>query len=205
MSKRFKLLAAALFCLLAVALPAAAQDATAPSAADFIPGSFAGFITIKTTDLTVTLRSLNEAIYSAKLLQPARIRSRVGQVLGYYDIIPFGTWFDLEEQDFPGLVSPWLGADMAIGYRKFDAGLKAGNPDILMILSSTNVLDASNRIEKILKAQDLPERETYRGITIYEGDKASFAMTVPAVFIGPVDLIKAALDVQAGARARHDI
>ncbi len=198
MSKRFNLLVAVLFCLLAVALPAAAQDAAAPSAADFIPGSFAGFITVKTTDLNLTLQSLNEAIWSAKLLQPTRVHSLLSDVLGYYDFIPFGTWFDLEQQDFPGLVLPWLGSDMAIGYRKFDAGLAAGNTDILMVLSSTNVLDASNRIQKILKAQDLPQRETYRGITIYEGDKASFAMTVPAVFIGPVDLIKAALDVQAG-------
>ncbi len=198
MSKRFLLLVTTLFCLLAVVLPAAAQDAPI-SAADYIPDNFAGFITIKTTDLNLTLQSLNEAIRSAKLLQPLRVHSLLSDVLGYYDFIPFGTWFDLEKQDFPGLVSPWLGQDMAIGYRKFDAGLKAGNPDILMILSSTNVLDASSRIEKVLKGQDLPQRETYRGITIYEGDKASFAMTVPAVFIGPVDLIKAALDVQAGA------
>ncbi len=199
MSKRFLLLVIALFCLLAVVLPAAAQDAAVASAADFVPNNVAGFITIKTTNLNLTLQSLNEAIRSAKLLQPLRVNSSINDVLGYYDFIPFGTWFDLEEQDFAGLVSPWLGKDMAIAYRKFDAGLSAGNNDILMILSSTNVLDASNRIEKVLKGQDLPQRETYRGITIYEGDKASFAMTLPAVFIGPVDLIKAALDVQAGA------
>ena len=199
MSKRFLLLVIALFCLLAVVLPAAAQDAAVASAADFVPNNVAGFITIKTSNLNLTLQSLNEAIRSAKLLQPLRVNSSINDVLGYYDFIPFGTWFDLEEQDFAGLVSPWLGKDMAIAYRKFDAGLSAGNNDILMILSSTNVLDASNRIEKVLKGQDLPQRETYRGITIYEGDKASFAMTLPAVFIGPVDLIKAALDVQAGA------
>ena len=74
-------------------------------------------------------------------------------------------------------MSPWLGSDMAIAYRKFDAGLGAINNDILMVLSSTNVLDATSRIEKVLKGQDLPQRETYRGITIYEGDKAAFART----------------------------
>ncbi len=199
MSKRFLLLVTALFCLLAVVLPVAAQNAAGASAADFVPDNVAGFITIKTTDLSLTLQSLNEAIRSAKLLQPLRVNSSITDVLGYYDFIPFGTWFDLEQQDFAGIVSPWLGPDMVIAYRKFDAGLGASNNDILMILSSTNVLDASNRIEKVLKGQDLPQRETYRGITIYEGDKASFAMTLPAVFIGPVDLIKAALDVQAGA------
>jgi len=199
MSKRFLLLLIALFCLLAVVLPTTAQDSTTVSATDFVPNTSAGFITIKTTNLGLTLQSLNEAIRSAKLLQPLRVNSSLSDVLGYYDFIPFGTWFDLEEQDFAGIVSPWLGQDMAIAYRKFDAGLGASNNDILMILSSKNVLDASNRIEKVLKGQDLPQRETYRGITIYEGDKASFAMTVPAVFIGPVDMIKMALDVQAGA------
>ena len=183
MSKRFLLLITALFCLIMLVMPAAAQDKTLQSATDFVPDSFAAFITVKTTDLNLTLQSLNEALYSAALLQPTRVHSLLSDVLGYYDFIPFGTWFDLEQQDFPGLVSPWLGSDMAIGYRKFDAGLGAGNTDILMVLSSTNVLDASSRIQKILKAQDLPQRETYRGITIYEGDKASFAMTVPAVFI----------------------
>ncbi len=199
MSKRFLLLLTLLFCLITVVLPAAAQDAASFSAADYVPENVAGFITIKTTDLNLTLRSLNEAIRSAKLLQPLRVNTSINDVLGYYDFIPFGTWFDLEQQDFAGIVSPWLGQDMAIAYRKFDAGLTASNNDILMILANKNVLDASNRIEKVLKGQDLPQRETYRGITIYEGDKAAFAMTVPAVFIGPVDMIKMALDIQAGA------
>ncbi len=199
MSKRFLLIVTALVYLMAVVLPAAAQETDSPSATDFVPDSFAGFITVKTTDLNLTLQSLNDALHVATLLQPLRVNSSLADMLGYYDFIPFGTWFDLEQQDFAGIVSPWLGKDMVISYRKFDAGLSAGNNDILLILSSTNVLDASSRIEKVLKAQDLPERETYRGITIFEGDKASFAMTTPAVFIGPVDLIKAALDVQAGA------
>ena len=201
MSKRFLLIMITLFCLTAVVLPAAAQDKTSQSATDFVPASFAGFITVKTTDLTLTLQSLNEAIHTAALLQPLRVNSGITDVLTYYDFIPFGTWFDLEQADFAGIVSPWLGQDMVIGYRKFDAGLTASNNDILLIMSNTNVLDATSRIEKVLKGQDLPQRETYRGITIYEGDKASFAMTIPAVFVGPVDLIKAALDVQAGEAA----
>jgi len=201
MSKRFFLLITALFCLMALVMPAAAQDKTSQSATDFVPDSFAAFITIKTTDLNLTLQSLNEALHAATLLQPTRVHSSINDRLGYYDFIPFGTWFDLEQQDFAGIVSPWLGQDMVIAYSKFDAGLAARSNDILLILSSTNVLDASSRIEKVLKGQDLPNRETYRGITIYEGDKAAFAMTTPAVFIGPVDLIKAALDVQAGTAA----
>src|SRR5690349_3676766 len=200
MSKRFLLLLTALFCLMAVVLPTAAQDKTktSESATDFVPDTFAGFITVQTTDLTLTLQGLNDAIHAAALLQPTRVNTSINDVLGYYDFIPFGNWFDLEQQDFAGIVSPWLGKDMVIAYSNFDAGLAARNNEILLIMSNTNVLDATSRIERVLKGQDLPERETYRGITIYEGDKASFAMTTPAVFVGPVDLIKAALDVQAG-------
>ncbi len=199
MSKRLLSLMIALLSLLVV-VPTAAQDkkSDSTSATDFVPSSVAGFITVKTTDLSLTLQSMNEAVRSAKLLQPLRVTSDLNSVLGYYDFIPFGTWFDLEQQDFAGIVAPWIGKDMVLAYRKFDAGLAANNNDILLILSNTNVLDASNRIEKVLKGQDLPQRETYRGITIYEGDKAAFALTIPAVFIGPVDMIKLALDVQAG-------
>src|SRR3954471_20956560 len=100
MSKRFVLLVTSLFCLLAVVIPAAAQDASSLSATDFIPDTVAGFITIKTTDLRLTLQSLNEAAQSANLLQPTRVHLAVNDVLGYYDFIPFGTWFDLEQQDF---------------------------------------------------------------------------------------------------------
>lgn len=198
MSKRFLLLITTLLCLLALVLPTAAQEPASPSATDYVPDGFAGFITIKTSNLDFTLRGLNEALDAASLLQPLRVNSRLTDVLNYYDFIPFGTWFDLEQQDFAGLVAPWLGQDMVISYRKFDASLRAGTTDILLILSNKNILDAASRIEKVLKGQDLPNRETYRGIVIYEGDKAAFAMTSPAVFIGPVDLIKAALDVQAG-------
>src|SRR4051812_45218356 len=105
MSKRFLLLLTALFCLMAVALPAAAQEKTSESATDFVPASFAGFITVKTTDLKVTLQGLNEALHAATLLQPLRVNSAITDVLGYYDFIPFGTWFDLEQQDFLGIVS----------------------------------------------------------------------------------------------------
>ncbi len=203
MSKRFLMILTAAVSLLIFALPAAAQDAVSlsTSATDFVPDSFAGFITVQTTDLDATLISLNEALRSAKLLQPQRVNSSLDSVLSYYDFIPFGQWFDLELADFAGIVRPWLGRDLVIGYRNFDAGLKAGWGDILLILSNTDVLNATSRLEKVLKGQDLPNRETYRGITIYGGDKAAFAMTVPAVFVGPVDLIKAALDVQAGAAA----
>lgn len=199
MSKRFCLIVIAAFATLVFALPAAAQDHNAASATDFVPENFAGFVTVQTSDLTTTLQGLNEALRSASLLQPLRVNSSIADVLGYYDFIPFGAWFDLEQQDFAGLVSTWLGADMVIGYRNFDAGLKANLRDMLMILSNTDILDATSRLQNVLVNQDLPARETYRGITIFQGDKAAFAMTTEAIFIGPVDLIQAALDVQAGA------
>ncbi|MCA0457708.1 MAG: DUF3352 domain-containing protein [Chloroflexi bacterium] len=199
MSKRLLLLLFAALAVLVFTLPAAAQNETPISASAFVPEDFAGFITVQTGDLNTTLQGLNEALRSATLLQPLRVNSGLDEVLGYYDFIPFGTWFDLEQQDFAGLVSPWIGPDMVIGYRNFDAGLNASIRDMLLILSNTDILDATSRLESVLVNQDLPGREMYRGITLFQGDKASFAMTTAAVFIGPVDLIKAALDVQAGA------
>src|SRR4051812_41243922 len=106
MSKRFLLFMTMFLCLSMLVMPTAAQNKTSESATDFVPASFAGFITIKTTNLNLTLQSLNEALHAAALLQPLRVNASISDVLGYYDFIPFGTWFDLEQQDFAGIVSP---------------------------------------------------------------------------------------------------
>lgn len=75
---------------------------------------------------------------------------------------------------------------------------QADSADILLILPTSSVLDSAARLSAIIKQPDLLTLKPYRGIDVYEGETASIALTSPVVFIGPTDLVHAALDVQAG-------
>ncbi|MBN8619831.1 MAG: DUF3352 domain-containing protein [Anaerolineae bacterium] len=181
--------------LLLVVVPVAAQESL-PSAADFIPANFAGFIRLNTQDAQNTLLGMNESTFAAAILQPTRVAPSAERV--YYDYIPFASLFDIEGTTFVNNIFPWLGDDLVVAYRSFDAALSAQPQDTLIIIASTNLLSALNALTPIINEQDLPSREEYRGITIYIGDKTAIAVTAPAVFIGPLELVRAGLDVQAG-------
>ncbi len=184
-----------LISLCAVIFPTSAQDE--PQAASFIPADFAGFIQINVDNANATLRGLNISAFVASVLQPNRVLLGDNLLL-YDDFIPFNQLFDVDGTSFVNNVLPWLAGDMVIAYRSFNAELKTSADDVLLILPSDDILGSAGRLSTIIGAQDLLQRETYLGVTVYIGDKASIALTAPAVFIGPTDLVHAALDVQAG-------
>ncbi|MEZ4672476.1 MAG: DUF3352 domain-containing protein [Anaerolineae bacterium] len=195
MSKRFILLLVSSLFLFALALPAAAQSPHA--AADLVPADFAGFIRLDTTDARVPLQGMNEATLAAAIMQPTRVDLGSSARL-YFDFIPFAPLFDVETATFAANILPWLGDDLVLAYRTFDGALQANPDDMLIILSTHDMLGAISDLGTIIRGQDIPERDSYRGITLYIGDKTTIAVTEEAVFIGPTELVKAALDVQAG-------
>ncbi len=180
-------------------LPIAAQDTT-PSATDFIPADFAGFIQVRVDDPAQTLRGLNVATFVASRFQPDRVR--VQNALAYDDFIPFDLLFSVEDISFANNVLPWVKGDMVFAYRKFDDRLKADPADVLMILPTVDILKSTAGLSKILSAKKLLDKQVYRGVPVYVGKQTSIALTASVVFIGPIDLVKAGLDVQVGASKR---
>lgn len=176
--------------------PVAAQDESG-RAADYVPADFAGFVEVRLDDPALTLQGLNIAAFSASRLQPERVVLGANR-LTFDNFIAFGTLFDVENTSFINSILPWVEGEMVIAYRDFDGQLHAEAADVLLILPTSSVLNAAGHLSSIIKQQDLLTPQTYRGIDVYEGDKTSIALTAPAVFIGPTDLIHAALDIQAG-------
>lgn len=174
--------------------PAAAQDR---SAADYVPADFAGFVRLRLDNPAQTLQALNITAFTAAQLQPNRLQLP-NAALSYDNFITLTTLFDVETAAFGETILPWLDGEMVIAYRDFDDQLQTPPEDILLIMLTDDVLESASRLSSIIQAQDLPEKETYLGITIYQGDKSAIALTAPAVFAGPVELVRAALDVQAG-------
>jgi hypothetical protein len=182
--------------------PAAAQsESVLKTVVDFVPADFAGMVRLNEIDPVVTTRDMNVAIAVAGLFQPARIAQRQNGYL-HYDLIPFANLFDVADTSFGTTIQPWLNGEIVLAYKTFDGGLRADYKDFLIILATENPLSAANALKSVVRGQDLPEREMYRDVAIYVGDKAAIAFTTTAVFVGPVDLIKAALDVQAGEGQR---
>jgi len=177
-------------------LPAGAQDIP-PSPLDWIPHDFAGFVRLNMTDANVTLNSLNSGLRAAFILQPTRF-SQNTQPLTYESILPLGALFDVEDASFVQDVLPWLGGDVVLAYRQFDGALKVDPSDMLMILPTNDMLLAAGHLHRIIAAQDLGERSTYRDTTLYIGDKSTLAITPQAVLVGATELVQAALDVHAG-------
>ncbi len=178
--------------------PVAAQGLTT-SAVDFVPADFAAFVQVRMDAPDLILQDLNIVAFVASRLEPLRI-SLGSDRLGFDDFIPITTTFDVDGVSFNDNILPWLGDDMVIAYRDFDSQLSADAGDALLIFSTGDVLESANSLSPVLEGQDLLKQEVYRGITIYIGDKTSIALTAPAVFVGPTDLIHDALDVQAGVR-----
>lgn len=186
-----------IFWMLALAvLPAAAQD-TALQAADLVPADFAGFIRLRVeSNAALTLSNLNVSAALAAELQPARVR--LTQALTYDDLIPLNALFDVENASFESAVLPWLGGELVLAYRRFDAALKTEPDDVLLILPATNLFQAAASLRPILEAQDFPDRDAYRGVTLYRGDRSAVVFTSSAVLAGAEDVVRAALDVAAG-------
>lgn len=191
----------AIFALLALSLLGVfsvfAQDSTVDPAA-YVPADFAGFIRLKVgEDPAETQRRLNIALFVARNMEPARVQLPTS---GYtYDtFLPFTAMFDAEGVTFASTVLRWLNGDVVLAYRSFNGAFETEADDVLAILPNTAVLEATAGLSAVIQAQDLPQKETYRGIPLYIGDKTTIAITSPAVFIGPTDLVKQALDIQAG-------
>jgi len=177
-------------------LPTVAQDEPI-RAADYVPADFAGFIQIRLDDAQETLQGLNIAAFVASQIQPIRVQLGADP-LTYEDFIPFNTLFDVEDTSFIANILPWVEGELVIAYRDFDGLLQADASDVLLILPTANVLESAARLSAIISQQDLLTPQIYRGVDVYEGDKTSIALTAPAIFIGGLDAIHAALDVQAG-------
>jgi hypothetical protein len=196
MSKRTAFLLTLILLALA-ALPIRAQDDPPPAAA-YIPADFAGFIRLDQSDPAATLQGLNIAAQTAFQLQPGRV-TLTQDTLGYEDFLPFAAWFDVDAVSFAQSILPWSGDEIVLAYRRFDAALTATSEDVLLIVPTLDVLMTAGRLSALIQAQDRLRQESYRGVTLYIGDRATLAMTSPAIFIGSTVSVKAALDVQAGA------
>jgi hypothetical protein len=175
--------------------PVAAQDETV-RAADYVPADFAGFIEVRLDNPQATLSGMNIAAFAASQAQPTRV------VLGtsgipFDDFVPFSSLFDVDDTSFVANVLPWVNGEMVIAYRDFNSQLQAEAEDVLLIVPTESVLNAAGRLSAIIQQQDLLTPQSYRGVDVYQGDKTSIALTAPVVFIGPTDLIHAALDIQA--------
>ncbi len=195
MSKRTVFLLTVILLALAV-LPIRAQETALP-AASYVPADFAGFIRLDLSDPVATLQGLNIAAQTAFQLQPGRVNLS-GSTLGYEDFLPFAAWFDVDTFRFTQTILPWSGDELVVAYRRFDAALTANSEDVLLVIPTQDILVTAGRLSPLIQAQDRLRQETYRGVTLYIGDRAALAMTSPAVFIGSTAGVKAALDVQAG-------
>lgn len=178
--------------LLLVALPVAAQT---PSPADWIPADFSAYVRIDMSNPQTTLGNLNIGMFVASVLQPTRIQ--------YADASNFDTFFPLDSFDVEGVtftqnVLPWLEDEMVVAYHSLGTQFEAATDDVLLIFPVTNSLRAANALSRVITGQDFLQRDTYRDMNVYEGDKTSFAFTPFAVLIGPVDLIHAAIDTMLG-------
>jgi hypothetical protein len=118
--------------------------------------------------------------------------------LGYETFLPLEAMFDIEDASFAGDVFPWLNGDVVLAYREFDGPLSANQNDILMILPVSDMFLAASRLNRIIEGQNLAERDTYRGVELYIGDKSTMALTPHVVLVGSTELVQAALDLQAG-------
>ncbi|MEO8611689.1 MAG: DUF3352 domain-containing protein [Chloroflexota bacterium] len=180
-------------------LPVAAAQERVIHPADYVPDDFAGFIQVRLDSPQTTLRGLNIAAFAAVQVQPNRI-GLGNAALTFDDFLPFNTWFDVDNISFTANVLPWIKDEFVVAYRDFNNQLQADNANILLILPTSSVLDSAAHLSAIIKQPDLLVLQPYRGIDVYEGKTASIALTSPVVFIGPTDLVHAALDVQAGVK-----
>lgn len=183
-------------CLSLLVLPAYAQTT---SLLDWIPADMQAVVQVDMTNPQATLEDINASLFIATLLQPGR--TQLTQAVTYNDLFSLDI-FDLEVVSFENDVLPWLGDTLIVAYRQLDEGFTARAEDALLILSTDNPLGAAAELRRVLVGQDLPEQRTIQGQTVYIGDRTSFAFTPLAIVVGPLELVTAALEAQAGAGAR---
>ena len=80
--------------------------------------------------------------------------------------------------------------------------MRVADDDVLMIFPTENILQSASDLSGVIQGQDILERETYRDLTLYLADKTTIAFAQQAVLVGPTDLVKTLLDVQAGEGER---
>lgn len=177
-----------LLALTLLTLPVIAQD-TRPE--QFIPADFTGFLRLNVTNNN----ALDLAAAAVALFQPNRFDVTTFQ--GFDTLFPVDM-LDAEDVTFSQAILPWLKDEVVVAYRQLNSQLQANREDVLVILPPSDTLRAASTLAPIIQFQDLPEQLKYRGSTIYIGDRTAIAFTAEAVFIGPADLIQAALDVRAG-------
>ena len=178
-------------CLMTL-LPANAQE---QSLLDWIPADFEGFVRIEMSDAEETLASLNRGAGIVSILQPTRLA--LDSALSFDDFFPLAV-LDVESTSFETTILPWLGDEIIIAYRRLPSDYRAEPDDVLAIFPTDDSFAAPATLADVIQAQDLLESSTYRGLTIYRGDQVSLAFTPVAVLIGSDDLVRAALDTEAG-------
>lgn len=182
---------AVLFLLSISLLPASAQEL---SLLDWIPADFEGFLRIDMSEPDEALTTLNRALGMVTILQPTRLT--VENTLTFDDFFPL-TMLDVENVRFQTTILPWLGDELIIAYRNLPSNYRARPDDILVIFSTNDSFAATATLASVIQEQDFLESSTYRGLTIYKGDRASIAFTPVAVLIGSDDVVREALDTEA--------
>jgi hypothetical protein len=187
-----------LLTLLLSVFPLSVNAQTAePSPLDWIPADFSGFIQMRVDE--TALAELNFVASSGALLQPTRVNPDFFQ--GYESFIPL-TLLDVEDATFSTDILPWLDGEIILAYHELNPTLEVTADDVLMILPMADALVAASVLGRIIRAQDLLETTTYRGVTVYIGDKTTIALTTDVVFVGSTELVQSALDRRAGEGER---
>ena len=180
--------------LLILAAPLLAQEPDPPGAADpreFLPADVDAWLRLDLDDRDA-LDALNIAARSAALLQPARPGLQMLQ--GLEQALPLQ---QLDTEALPVFArdfAPWLDDELFLAWRR-----DADNPEPLLILPTQDLLQALGSFSDILDEQDLLQRDQHQGQRLWLADRSSIAFTPGAVLIGPEELVRAALDAQAGA------
>lgn len=185
----------ALLILLLISPTSAQENLTSEN---WIPADFAGFLKLN-LESGNTLLGLNMAAFVASFIQPSRFAFEAIQSLDA--IIPLAQ-LDVEDASFNRDILPWLGNDILLAYKQFGNDLIVDDRDLLLILPSRDALQSASSFRRILENQDLLERETYRGMTLYLADKSTIAFTPQAVIIGETEIVKSVLDLQVGVGER---
>jgi hypothetical protein len=193
MKRRLLILCLTLTIALLPGMSAAAQTDAPFTLLNWIPADFAGALRLETPTVQRALNTINLNFAVASIFQPNRAPG--GAARGLEAVFPL-TAFDLEGGTFETLINPWLGDEIVVGYPAFDARLNAQAP--LLMLSTAQPLNAVATMRTALSGQDLLTSESYRGVTIYNGDRTAFAFTPAGVLIGRPDHIRAALDTAFG-------
>lgn len=168
-----------------------------PQSEAWIPADFAGFVRLKID--RNTLPSLNLSLFVASFLQPGRVQ--FDQPAAFSRFFPLTT-LDIEDASFDTDVLPWLSGDVVIAYRRFDDRMHAASADTLLILPTVDLFQSTAAFAHVLKGQDFLKSETYRNLNLFIGDQTAMAFTPGAVMIGAEEVVKAAMDVQAGKGER---